>query len=227
MTRFCALLALGFCSPAAAQLAITNPGHYTENRGWNEAGLGPIYQTIVMATVTPSGAHTLVFADNGGAREPLVHFPQASTPDLYVLWRRFDTSFTGAWRLRAERGDEKSVPVFSPVLAKPQQVPLMRKVEVRRRGAQTLVSWVLPDLKGFDVDRIRVAIRGGQRLHGRFLPVLHVSGDLPPTATRFTIPRAQLVAGERYVFEVALEDLEGGALENRSLTYSDTYTVPR
>jgi hypothetical protein len=103
----------------------------------------------------------------------------------------------------------------------------MRKVEVKRRGTQTLVNWVLPDLKGFDVDRIRVAIRGGQRLHGRFLSVLHVSGDLPPTATRFTVPPAQLVAGERYVFEVALEDLEGGALENRSLTYSDPYTVPR
>ena len=227
MRRLFALLALGFCCPAGAQLTISNLSHYTENRGWNEAGIGPMYQTIVTATVVPSGAHTLVFADNGGVPEPLVHFAQPSTPDLYVLWRRFQTDFSGAWRIRAERGDEKSAPVLSPVLAKPQQVPLMKKVEVKRRGAQTRVSWVLPDLAGFDVDRIRVAIRGGPRVHGRFLSVLYVSGDLPPTATAFTIPPGLLAAGERYVFEVALEDLEGGTLENRSLTYSEPYTVPR
>ena len=227
MKRLCALLALGFCSSAGAQLAITSITHYTENRGWNEAGLGPVYQTVVSATVVPSGPHTLVFADNGGVPEPLVHFPYPLAPDLYVYWRRFAAPYNGAWRLRAERGDEKSAAVFSPALANPQQVPLMQKVEVKRRGAQTIVSWVLPDLQGFDIDRIRVAIRGGQRLHGRFLSVLYISGDLPPTATSFTVPPAQLVAGERYVFEVALEDLEAGALENRSLTYSDTYTVPR
>jgi hypothetical protein len=89
------------------------------------------------------------------------------------------------------------------------------------------VSWELPDLVGFDIDRIRVAVRGGKRLYERFLGVLYVSGDLPPTATAFVIPPAVLAAGERYVFEVMLEDLEGGELQNRSLTYSEPYTVPR
>jgi hypothetical protein len=31
--------------------------------------------------------------------------------------------------------------------------------------------------------------------------------------------------GERYVFQVMLEDLEGGVLENRSSTFSEPYTV--
>ncbi len=227
MKRLCALLALGLCGPAAAQLAISDLRHYTENRGWNEAGLSPIYQTIIAARVIPSGAHTLVFADKGGAPEPLVHFPQAGLADQYVHWRRFDTSYTGAWRIRAERGDEKSAPVWTPPLSKPQQVPLMRKVEVQRRGAQTNVLWVLPDLAGVDVDRIRVAVRGGARISDRFLGVLFVSPALPPGATAYTIPSELLAAGERYIFEVALEDLEGGALQNRSLTYSDPFIAPR
>jgi hypothetical protein len=222
-----AIAALGLCGPATAQLTISGLAHFTENRGWNEAGIGPVYQTVVTATVVPSGAHTLVFADNGGAPEPLVHFPYPGSPDLYVYWRRFDTSYRGAWRVRAERGDEKSAPVWSPPLAKPQQIPLMQKVEVRRRGAQTQVRWVLPALAGFDVDRIRVAIRGGQRVSGRFLSVLYTSDPLPPGATTFTVPPGLLAAGERYIFEVALEDLEAGALQNRSLTYSAPYVVPR
>jgi hypothetical protein len=53
-----------------------------------------------------------------------------------------------------------------------------------------------------------------------------VSGDLPPTATSFRIPAGVLERGERYVFQVMLEDLENGRLENRSLTFSDPYTVP-
>jgi hypothetical protein len=62
---------------------------------------------------------------------------------------------------------------------------------------------------------------------GRFLDTLHVSGDLPPTATAFRIQAAVLASGERYVFQVMLEDLEGGALENRSSTFSEPYYVSR
>jgi len=70
-------------------------------------------------------------------------------------------------------------------------------------------------------------VRGNPRVHGRFMSQLYVSGDLPPTATAFTIPAGVLAAGQRYVFQVMLEDLEGGVLENRSLSFSDPYTVPQ
>lgn len=56
---------------------------------------------------------------------------------------------------------------------------------------------------------------------------MYVSSDLPPSATAFVIPPGVLAMGERYVFQVALEDLEGGVLENRSVTFSEPYTVSR
>jgi len=82
-------------------------------------------------------------------------------------------------------------------------------------------------LQGYAIERIRVAVRGGTRVHGRFMSQLWVSPDLAPTATRYAFPAGVLKAGERYVFQVMLEDLEAGALENRSLSFSEPYTPLR
>ncbi len=114
---------------------------------------------------------------------------------------------------------------MTPALAKPWQIPLVNNVRVTGGGAQPRVSWTLPDLARRNIDRVRVAVRGGQRLHGRFLSVLFVSADLPATATDFTIPPGILALSERYIFQVMLENLEGGELKNRSLTFSEPYTV--
>ena len=211
----------------AEEITIARLGHFTENRGVNEAGILPSYQIVMIATVVPSGHPTRVFAEQGDVGQALWHFPNSSARDLYVYLRRFESALMGFWRIVAERGDAKSTPAWTPVLAKPQEVPLVRNVRVTGSGAEPRVSRGLPDLTGFDVDRIRVAIRGGKRVYERFLGVLYVSGDLPATANAFRIPPGVLAPGERYVFEVMLEDLEGGDLENRSLTYSEPYTVPR
>jgi hypothetical protein len=220
--------ALAYCPALPAQdLALGKLERFTDNRGWNEAGVGPTYQIVLSATVVPSGMPTLVFAEQGALREPMTHYPQPSAPDLYVHWKRFDPALTGAWRIVAERGDAKATAASTPPLANPQQVPLVTDVRVSGKGAQPRVTWKLPGLAGFDVERIRVAVRGGARVQGRFLSELYVSGDLPPTATSFRIPAGVLKRGERYVFQVMLEDLEDGRLENRSLTFSDPYTVPR
>ena len=216
--------ALAYCPALPAQdLALGKVERFTDNRGWNEAGIGPTYQIVLSATVVPSGMPTLVFAEQGGLREPMTHYPQPSAPDLYVHWKRFDPALTGAWRIVAERGDAKATAASTPPLANPQQVPLVTDVRVAGKGAQPRLSWKLPGLAGFDVERIRVAVRGGARVQGRFLSELYVSGDLPPTATSFRIPDGVLKRGERYVFQVMLEDLEDGRLENRSLTFSDPY----
>ncbi len=219
-------LASGTAS-AAQEMAISKLEHFTDNRGWNEAGLSPTHQIVVTATVVPSDFPTLVFAEKDGVRQPLSHFPQPSAPDLYVSWRRFEPASTGSWRIVAERGEARSTPAWTPVLAKPQEVPLVRNVRVTGKGAGPRLSWELPDLTGFDIERIRVGVRGGKRVHGRFMSLLYTSGDLPPTATSFTIPAGVLATGERYVFQVMLEDLEGGELENRSLTFSELYTMSR
>lgn len=209
------------------ELTIVKLGHYTENRGANEAGILASYQIVVTATVVPSGHPTLVFAEQGGVRQALWHLPMSSAPDTYVYLRRVEPGLTGSWRIVAERGDVKGTPAWTPVLAKPQEVPLVRNVRVTGSGATPRVIWEKPDLTGFDIDRIRVVIRGGKRVYERFLDGLSVSGDLPPSATAFAVPPGALTPGERYIFEVRLEDLEGGELENSSSTYTKPYTVPR
>ena len=212
--------ALAYCPALPAQeLAIGKLERYTDNRGWNEAGIGPTYQIVVTAEVVPSGFPTLVFGEQNGVREPFAQFPR----DVYALWKRFDPAFAGAWRIAAERSDAKGATATTAPIARPQQVPLVTDVRVAGKGAQPRLSWKLPDLSGFDVERIRVAVRGGARVQGRFLSELYVSGDLPPSATSFRIPAGVLERGERYVFQVMLEDIEDGRLENRSLTFSDPY----
>jgi hypothetical protein len=215
-----AFAAILLASDGSAQdVSITSLEHFTENRGWNEAGVGPTYQTVIGAVVTPSGMPTLVFAEHNGVREPLTQFGK----DFYVFWRRFDPSFPGPWRIVAERGEAKAAAALTNVLARPQQVPLALDVRVAGKGVTPTVRWKLPDLAGFDVERIRVGVRGGARIQGRFLGVLHLSGALPPTATSYRVPKGWLAPGERYVFQVMLEDLEGEALENRSLAFSNPY----
>lgn len=225
-----AALALGpplATAPLAQQLRIIELGHFTENRGWNEAGLAPTYQTVVTATVIPSGTPTLVVAEQNGVRQPVWHLPMSVAPHVYVYLRHFQPVLLGSWRIIAERGEARGIAAWTPVLAKPQEVPLVQNVRVMGTGAEPRVSWEMPDLTGFDIDRIRVGVRGGKRLHGRFLDLLYISAALPPSTTDFAIPPGVLASGERYVFQVMLEDLEGGLLENRSLTFSEPYTVSR
>lgn len=222
-----ALAVLAAPAALAQGVVISAAGHYTENRGWNEAGLGPTHQVIVAATVTPSGLPTLVFAQKDGAKDPMTHFPQPGLMDTYVLWKRFEPQAAGAWRISARRGDAEASPVQVPVLKHPQKVPLAEQVRVDGQGTQPTLRWALPRLAGFDVERIRIAVRGGTKVHGRFLVQLHVSAPLAPTATSFRVPQGWLAKGERYVFQVMLEDLEGDMLENRSLAFSDPYTPAR
>lgn len=212
-------------SPLAQDVVISNLGHFTENRGPNEAGVLAAYQVVVVAEVVPSDFPTSVFAEQAGMRQAMWLFPMSSAPNSYIHLKRFERSLTGSWRIVAERGETKAPPSWTPVLANPQEVPLVRNVRVSGRGQEPLVSWELPDLRGLDIDRIRVGVRGGKRLYERFLDLLYVSGDLPPAATAFTIPSGVLVSGERYIFQVMLEDLERGVLENRSLTFSAPYNA--
>jgi hypothetical protein len=201
-------------------LSITAIEHYTENRGWNEAGLGPTYQIFVAAKVAPSGFPTLVFAEQNGRREPLTLFPE----DVYVLWQRFDPGFTGPWRILAERGDGKAA-VPTPAILRPREVPLALDVRVAGKGTRPTVSWKVP--AAAKVQRIRVGVRGGPRIHGRFLGLLHVSAPLPPASGSFRVPQGWLAPGERYVFQVMLEDLQEGRLANRSVAFADPHVMPR
>lgn len=219
------LLSLCAASAFAQELKVTGIEQYTENRGWNEAGIGPHFQMIVVARVVPSGFPTLVYAEQDGVRQALVHFAQPSTPDLYVLFQRVEPQTAAPWRIVAERDGIKSVPVPTRGLARAWQVPLAKDVRVAGKGVMPRVSWALPDLGGRAIGRIRVTVRGEPRVHGRFMSALYISDGLPATATSFTIPQGVLKPGERYVFQVSLEDMEGSEVRNRSMSFSEPYTV--
>ena len=221
-----AIVVLSPTAPLAQEMKISDVGHFTENRGPNEAGVLAAYQVVVTAAIVPSDFPTLVFAEQAGVRQAMWLYSMSTAPNAYIYLRRLEPGLTGSWRIVAERGEGKAT-AWTPVLAKPQEVPLVRHVQVTGRGAEPLVSWELPDLTWFDIDRIRVGIRGGKRLYERFLDLVYVSSDLSPTATAFAIPPGVLASGERYIFQVMLENLEGGVLENRSVTFSEPYTVSR
>lgn len=224
--RLCAaLLILGAHAAGAQELRIVDVAQRTDNRGWNEAGVGPLHQVVVEATVEPSGFPTLVFAEQGGERQPMVHWRTAATPHLYVLWLRFDAAKAGPWRIVAERGEARAVAEV-PANALARKVALAERVRVAGAGTQPQVRWALPGRAGA-IDRIRVAVRGGERVHGRFLDVIHVSPALPPDAKALRIPAGVLQRGERYIFEVMLEQLDAGRVANRSEAFSAPYTVPR
>ncbi len=98
-------------------------------------------------------------------------------------------------------------------------------MRVAGKGARPTVSWKVPKAAG--VQQIRVGVRGGPKIQGRFLGLLRVSEPLARSASSFRLPDGWLAQGERYVFQVMLEDLEDGRLANRSLAFSDPYLVRR
>jgi hypothetical protein len=219
LTSLCAISAF------AQDPKVTGIEQYTENRGWNEAGIGPHFQTIVVARVSPPGFPTLVYGEQDGVRQAFMHFAQPSTPDLYVLFQRAEPQSFAPWRVVAERNGIRSAPVATQGLARAWKVPLATNVRVEGKGTTPRVSWALPDLGSRTIGRIRVVVRGEPRVHGRFMSALYTSDGLPATATSFTLPQGVLKSGERYVFQVSLEDLEGSEIRNRSMSFSEPYAV--
>ena len=57
------------------------------------------------------------------------------------------------------------------------------------------------------------------------MSALYSSDGLPATATSFALAHGVLKPGERYVFQVSLEDMEGGKVRNRSMSFSEPYAV--
>lgn len=108
-----------------------------------------------------------------------------------------------------------------PTLADPEYLPLLLNLQIIANGDTPLIVWELPNLSGFDVDRIRVRINdvglGAS---------IYQTGDLAASTTSYQVAAGILQGGRTYQFRLLLEDLEGGALENRSNTFSARYSVP-
>jgi hypothetical protein len=113
-----------------------------------------------------------------------------------------------------------SVSGLFPLIANPQLLPFATNIGVSDSSLTPLVTWSLPDLAEFDVDRVRLRV-----LESTGLQVFQ--RDLAPSATSFLMPGNVLQQGRSYFYRVILEDLEGGMIENRSNAFSESaFRVP-
>lgn len=102
-----------------------------------------------------------------------------------------------------------------PLIAEPELLPFAYDIHVSDGSRTPTISWSLPDLTGFDIDRIRLraidAATGSQ--------VFQV--NLSASATSVAVPEGFLQLEHSYYYRVIFEDLESGLLENRSSAFSD------
>lgn len=136
-------------------------------------------------------------------------------------FERYLTSptLTGAWNLVATDTSGSSNGSFAAI-ADPEFLPLVLGVQVAPNGLTPAVSWILPDLTGFDVDGFRVrAVVAGTGVQ------TFQSALLGPTTTSFIVPAGVLDAGVGYEFRILMDDFNGERLENRSNTFSSVYTA--
>lgn len=157
-------------------------------------------------------------ATQGLTTQPMVFLGQPLFPNLFGVLPLFQSSLTGSWQINATDGTSSAGPVLTPAIANPQLIPLLQNVQIVGTGVTPTITWTVPDLTGFDIDRIRV--RAADATRGQFFQ----SGSLSPMATSFTIPSGVLTVGQPVAFRLLLEDRESTGLENRSSTWSQAFT---
>jgi hypothetical protein len=131
---------------------------------------------------------------------------------------------TGSWTITATDSTGTSEPALTPAIANPQLLPFVTNITVSDTSAAPTVSWSLPDLTGFDVDRTILYIQDGTTEHFLF------GWDLTTATTSFAVPRGFLVPGRSYLYAVELEDSHSGTFaghtENSSFAFSGVTRVP-
>jgi len=108
-----------------------------------------------------------------------------------------------------------SVSGLFSLIADPEGLPFVQNLAVSDSSATPTVSWDLPDLTSFDVDRIQLRVIDADTSQQIFRAFLGAN------ATSYQLPTGALKMGGSYYYRVVLEDLANGQLENRSNTFSD------
>jgi hypothetical protein len=100
----------------------------------------------------------------------------------------------------------------------PEFLPVPEGISVQGTPIGASVKWTLPDLTGFDVEYVQVRIV-------QLAPLAEVfaSNFFPVHTTSFHAPAGVLHTGVEYVYQVALEDIEGFYEENRSSALSEPF----
>lgn len=219
-----ALVVLVCAAPVGAVPITTfsGPHQFRTNNGPNSVG-APVgdYVSLGIFDVSPT-AGTSVSATQGAVTRPLPFEPSPVFQTLFRRYDPFDPSLTGPWSLTATNGPDSAGPVFTNGIPNPQLVPLVENLLLVGSGATPTLTWTLPNLAGFDVDRTRIGVFNDATDE----PVANPSG-LPGTPTQFTIPSGLLQPGVPYIFAVTLNDDGFFGLENRSSTFTQSaYFVP-
>ena len=232
-SRVIAPLIFGLCLAGSGSqgwaLSITaQPNHYTDNYAPHGLPNFPVGQTVqVFATVGPSAPLPTVTATQGGT---IVNLLLSGSPTVlpggFFTRVAFDPGLTGSWTINATEGVDSAAPRLTPPLIDPEFLPFVENITIVGSHTSPTITWTLPDLTNFDVDRIRVraieAITGVQ---------IFESLSLSGTSTSFTIPTGLLTPEKAYVFRILLDDLFigdpafGTYLENRSNTFSAPFAA--
>ncbi len=223
-----ATFALGSGMGSAWALTIGKTFHFTDNRGPNALGIGANYRQNIQANVTdiifPLASLT---ASQNGTTLNLAPLNLTLFPDRYAASRLVDGTLLGPWVITGSDG-ASTTSAFTTAIPEPQQVPLVNNLQIIGNGATPTLTWELPALCSFDIDRIRVRAINVDT-SDQFIQ----SSALLTDSESFIIPNGWLSVGGSYAFRVLLEDLEyispgvDGSptfLENRSSTFSGIFT---
>jgi PEP-CTERM motif len=171
-------------------------------------------QISVVASRTGSNPFNLVYQGSPIFQTPL--FSRGSIPFTEAGLLAFASS-TVPWQFAAT--DTTGVlNGFFPLIADPELLPFAYDVSVSDRSATPTISWQLPELTGFDVDRVR--LRAIDAISGLQIFSVNLAAD----ATQYTFADGVLQTGHSYYYRVILEDLNNGLQENRSNAFTATAT---
>jgi hypothetical protein len=217
--------ALAVASASAAPV-ITRTAFFTENIGPNinfGPSAGQYLQLDLGYNSSGSAASASAFARyslNPSVVLPLFYYSGGIFPGGNFDIFSSNVTRTAAWNVSVTDNTGTGTGIL-PAIASPEFIPLLANLQVLANGTTPTLNWVLPDLTGFDVDRIRVRV-----IDAASDIQIFASVNLAANATSYVIPTGVLQNGRNYEFRVLLEDLENGFLENRSNTFVEYSAVP-
>lgn len=232
--KFVVAVLLGVGAAVNAAPIVTDVSFLTDHMAPNSA---PGFATPTVTNRTQWNV-TLISSDPPSSVSVLASHPSFSTFNLFFnsspifsnyLFSRNSVQFSEAgllafagnpvpWSYTAIDSTGSTAGLF-PLIAEPVLLPFAFNVEASDGSATPTISWLLPDLSSYDVDRIRLraidAASGSQIFQTA----------LSSSATSFTLPTGVLQSGHSYYYRVMLEDLEDGILENRSNAFTSVATA--
>ena len=219
----CATVAFWLAPGEALALIITNPQQFTDNRGPNTVGILMGFRQAITANITSSAPPIIATALQGSTTIPLPFLSRTLFPNLFFTTIPFDPSLVNAWAITATDSATSAGPFFTNAIPEPEAIPLVQNLQIAGAGLTPTITWTLPDLTGFDVDRQEVRVRLASNADEFFR-----SPNLLLSTTSFMIPGGLLSFGQTVVFSVQLKDFEpratgGFFLENRSRVFSEPF----